>query len=139
MADLPGRDTQTSVTPPRKGLWHVVDAASYSMAGFRRLMAETAARQELAGGALGVALLVWAQATTGQWLGFLVLFCALIAVEALNTAIEVLTDHISPGWSETAKHAKDLGSLAVGLMLVANLAYVGMIVVPFLTGSPALE
>ncbi len=63
--------------------------------------------------------------------------CTLIAVEALNTAIEVLTDHISPEWSRTAKDAKDLGSLAVGLMLVANLAYVGMVVVRFVTGAPS--
>lgn len=137
MAKMQDRGAKPSVIPPRKGVLHVVDATTYSIAGFRRLIAETAARQELAGGAIGIALLIWAQASSWQWLGFLVLFCTLIAVEALNTAIEVLTDHISPEWSRTAKDAKDLGSLAVGLMLVANLAYVGMVVVGFVTGSPS--
>lgn len=44
----------------------------------------------------------------------------LIAVEALNTAIEVLVDHLSPGWSQFAKDAKDLGSLActIGALLL---------------------
>lgn len=125
-----------AIKPPRKGLWHMVDATGYSLAGFRRLMVETAARLELAGGAIGALLLLAAGAGAVQWLGFVVLFAALLAVEALNTAIEVLADHISPGWSETAKHAKDLGSLAVGLMIFANLAYVGMIVLPALTGWP---
>ena len=41
----------------------------------------------------------------------------LIAVEALNTALEVLVDHLSPGWSQFAKDAKDLGSLAVVCVL----------------------
>jgi diacylglycerol kinase (ATP) len=111
----------------------MLDAARYSVAGFRRLMAETAARQELACGAVGVAVLIWAQASAVQWLGFVVLFAALLAVEALNTAIEELVDRISPEWSLTARHAKDLGSLAVALMIVANLAHVGLVVVHALT------
>lgn len=48
-----------------------------------------------------------------------VLLLVLMAVEALNTAIEVLVDHLSPGRSEFARDAKDLGSLAVGAILVA--------------------
>ncbi|MDO8881645.1 MAG: diacylglycerol kinase [Pseudotabrizicola sp.] len=114
--------------PARKGLWHMIDATCYSLAGFRRLMAETAARLELAGGAMAVLLLLWVGANSVQWLGFVVLFAALLAFEALNTALELLVDHISPGWSEMAKQAKDLGSLAVGLMILANAAYVGLIV-----------
>ncbi|MFN4129004.1 MAG: diacylglycerol kinase [Paracoccaceae bacterium] len=120
---------------PRKGLWHIVDATGYSRAGFRRLLAETAVRQELAGGAFGALVLVWTQAGAWQWLGFGVLFAALLAVEALNTAIEVLVNHISPDWSEAAKHAKDLGSLAVGLMILANVAYVGGIALQAMTGG----
>ncbi|MFN4155624.1 MAG: diacylglycerol kinase [Paracoccaceae bacterium] len=125
------------VKPPRKGLWHMVDATGYSLSGLRRLLAETAARQEMAGGVLGALVLVWAQAGAWHWLGFGVLFAALLTVETLNTAIEVLVNHISPGWSEAAKQAKDLGSLAVALMILANLAYVGMIALRALTGWPA--
>jgi diacylglycerol kinase (ATP) len=123
------QDPKPTVKPPRAGLWHVVDAGRYSLAGFRRLMQETAARQELVGGLVGMGVLIWAQASAAQWLGFVVLFATLLAIEALNTAIEELADHISPGWSETAKHAKDLGSLAVGLMILANLALIAMVIV----------
>ena len=123
-----------AIKPPRKGLWHAIDATRHSVAGFRRLLAETAARQEIAGAVIGGFVLAWAQAGAWHWLGFGVLFAALLAVEAMNTAIEVLTDHVSPGWSEAARQAKDLGSLAVGLMILANLAYVGMIGLKALIG-----
>ena len=46
------------------------------------------------------------------------LFALVLAVEALNTAVEELTDRLSPEWSCMARDAKDLGSLAVGLMLL---------------------
>jgi diacylglycerol kinase (ATP) len=52
------------------------------------------------------------------------LLALVLAVEALNTAIEVLTDHISPEWSQMAKDAKDLGSLAVGLLLLIATSFV---------------
>lgn len=124
-----------AVKPARKGLWHMVDATRYSLAGFRRLLAETAARLELASGILAVGALFWAGAQAWHWLGFAVLFAALLAVEALNTAIEIIVDHISPGWSEAAKQAKDLGSLAVGLLILCNIGFVGMVVGQRLLGQ----
>ena len=62
-------------------------------------------------------------------LGLLALGLLLIAVEALNTALEELVDHLSPGWSEFAKHAKDLGSLAVACTIGALLIYSGIALV----------
>ncbi|WP_375687274.1 diacylglycerol kinase [Pseudooceanicola sp. LIPI14-2-Ac024] len=106
---------------------HAWDAAGYSLAGFRRLTAESAARLEFLGGAIGAAVLFLAGASGVQVLVAAILFLLLLAVEALNTAIEVLTDRISPGWSQEAKHAKDLGSLAVGLLILANLAWVAAV------------
>lgn len=104
--------------PPRKtGVAHLLAAATYSGAGFRRLLKESAFRQELAIGGLVLAGLVLAGVGAGRVLGFAVLLLVLVAVEALNTAIEVLVDHLSPGWSEFARDAKDLGSLAVGATL----------------------
>jgi diacylglycerol kinase (ATP) len=43
-----------------------------------------------------------------------------IAIEAINTAIEEIVDLVSPEWSLPAKHAKDLGSFAVFVMLCLN-------------------
>jgi len=50
----------------------------------------------------------------------IVLFLVLLGFEALNTAVEVVIDRISPEISDTGKHAKDLGSFAVMALITAN-------------------
>ncbi len=72
-------------------------------------------------------MLLVSGASAGHFLGFLILFCAMLAAEALNTAIEALVDHLSPEWSQMAKDAKDLGSLAVALLILANIAYLAAV------------
>ena len=121
-------DDTPQIVPPRSGVLHVIDATRYSIAGFRRLMQETAARLELVGALAVVAALVWRGSPPAQWVAAGVLFAVLLAVEALNTAIEELVDRVSPEWSLTARHAKDLGSLAVGLLLTANGLFFGALV-----------
>ncbi|WP_127104288.1 diacylglycerol kinase [Pararhodobacter zhoushanensis] len=123
----PLRDTPRAVTPARGGLLHVLDAASYSLAGLRRLWGETAARLEIGGAGIVAIAFVWFGVQPWHWLVAVGLFAAILATEAINTAIEVLTDRLSPEWSQMAKDAKDLGSLAVGLMLLVAAAFVGLV------------
>lgn len=106
------------------GIAHFFAAAGYSMAGMKRLWRESAFRQEVAGGALALIVLLVAGASLAEVVGFVVLWLLLAAVETLNTALEVLVDQASPGWSEFARDAKDLGSLAVALLIAANTVYV---------------
>ena len=47
-----------------------------------------------------------------------------LAIEALNTAVEVLGDHLSPAYAEFARRAKDLGSAAVFFGLSGVTIYV---------------
>ncbi len=111
----------TNQIPPRKsGIGHFVAATQYSLAGLRRALRESAFRQELAGGGLAVLVLVLGSATLSRSLVFLMIFCLLLAVEALNTAIEELVDHLSPEWTAFGKNAKDLGSFAVACTLAAT-------------------
>lgn len=112
------------IAPPRAGLLHVLDAGAYSLAGSRRLMQETAARLELAGALIAAGCFIAISATWWQWAVLIGLFAFVLATEALNTAIEIIVDRVSPEWSEAAKHAKDLGSLAVGLMLLLTFGFV---------------
>lgn len=49
-----------------------------------------------------------------------ILFLIMLAVEALNTAIEVIIDRVSPEISPAGKKAKDLGSFAVFCMIIAT-------------------
>ena len=103
----------------RKGLLHIFDAASFSLSGFSRLSKETAFRLEFLWVVVGLTFLVFLQSTLLQFVAFVVLALVLLAVEALNTAIEEIVDHISPDWSQMGKHAKDCGSVAVSFLLLA--------------------
>ncbi|WP_420024484.1 diacylglycerol kinase (plasmid) [Cereibacter azotoformans] len=112
--------------PPRaEGAHHLLASARHSLGGLRRLSRETAFRHELIAGAAGLALLLTARAGLAEILGAVILFLLLLAAEALNTAIEVVVDHLAPGWAEFARDAKDLGSLAVLCLIGANLAFLG--------------
>ncbi len=123
--------TDPKPRPPRiTGLAHLLAAAGYSMGGLRRLWAEAAFRQEVAGGVAVLVVFSLCGAGFAAFVLFGVLFSVLIAVEALNTAIEELVDHLSPDWSVFAKHAKDLGSLAVFCLLVANGLFVASVILP---------
>ena len=115
--------------PARKtGVAHFFAAASYSQAGARRLWKESAFRQEVL--ALAALLVVFAliRASVGEVLGLILLGLLVLAVEALNTALEEVVDHLSPGWSEFAKNAKDLGSFAVACALTATGLYAAWVV-----------
>lgn len=112
--------TDPAVPPRRHGIAHLFAASRYSWQGLARLWRETAFRHEAAMGGGLIAALLLADAALTEWLAMSVLFLLLIAMEALNTAIETLADHVSPGWSAAAGQAKDLGSLAVFCTLIAN-------------------
>lgn len=107
--------------PERVTGWrHFFAAGSYSLGGLERLWRETAFRHEVLFGGMLLPVYIALGATPVEILIYGILFVVLIAVEALNTAIEVVVDRVSPEWSEAAKEAKDLGSLAVMCLLVAH-------------------
>jgi diacylglycerol kinase (ATP) len=115
--------------PPRKtGIAHFFAAAGYSAGGARRLWREAAFRQEVAGLAGLVVLFLVLGVSAGEMLGLMLLGLLVLAVEALNTALEEVVDQLSPGWSEFAKNAKDMGSFAVMCALVATGLYAAWVV-----------
>ena len=121
---------ETREKPARKtGVAHFLAAASYSLGGARRAWQEAAFRQELLGLGVLVGIFLLTGASVGEVLGLLILGLFVLAVEALNTALEEVVDHLSPGWSEFAKHAKDLGSFAVMCALVATGLYAAWVVI----------
>ena len=115
--------------PLRKsGVAHFFAAAGYSAGGARRLWRESAFRQEVIGLAVLVVMFAVVRASVAEFLGLAILSLIVLAVEALNTAVEELVDNASPGWSEFAKSAKDMGSFAVMCVLLATGLYAAWVV-----------
>lgn len=113
----------------KTGFSHLVAAATYSAAGARRLLGESAFRHELI--AFGVAMVLFTAvgASLFQYVAMAILFLLMIAFEALNTAIEEIVDRVSPEISEMGKHSKDLGSFAVFCLIIANGVYAGYVMI----------
>jgi diacylglycerol kinase (ATP) len=102
------------------GIGHFLAAARYSMGGVRRLWGETAFRHETLAFVIIMALFIYEGVAAWAYVGAVILYLLTASIEALNTAVEEMVDHVSPGYSEMGKHAKDLGSFAVFCLLLAN-------------------
>ena len=104
-----------------KGLKHIFEAAGYTFSGLAAAFRESAFRLECGFGLLFI-LLAWilpfsmtaSAILTAGWL-------AVMVVELLNTGIEAVVDLASPEYHLLAKKAKDLGSAAVAVAIVAYL------------------
>lgn len=108
-----------------KQFWN---SSRYSLDGLAFLVQnEFAARLEFYALLWGGLLFFYLDVPLPEIVMALVLFCLLVAMEAINTAIEVVIDRISPEISKTGKHAKDLGSFAVMCAVIANLVYVAYV------------
>lgn len=116
--------------PARKtGIAHFVAAAGYSAGGLRRLWQESAFRQEMLG-LVAVPVVLWIfDATVLHYLVFAGLALLVVALEALNTALECIVDHLTSDWAEFARDAKDLGSLAVLCGLLCHVLLIGHAIV----------
>ena len=73
----------------------------------------------IAGGLLGLSR--W------EWVAVVIVIGAVLAAEAFNSAIEALSDLVSPGYNEAIKRTKDLAAGAV-LLTAISAAIVGLII-----------
>lgn len=111
-----------------KAFRHIVHAAGYSIDGLGfMLRSELAARIEAVAVVLALLWLAILGRPLSDFLVLAMLACILFAVEAVNTAIEVLVDRLSPEQSEFAKTVKDLGSTAVFFLLAASGLYLAAV------------
>ena len=109
---------------PVRGVMHVFAATKYSIAGLSHLWGETAFRLELLGAVIAFWLFFMMGAQGTQYLILALFLLWVFGMEALNTAIEMIVDEISPYRSEFARKTKDLGSLACACSQMAALLYV---------------
>ena len=99
---------------------HIVHAGRNSVAGLRHLLAtELAARIDVAASVVAFIWLLILGRGIGDFVILAILFCILMCVEALNTAIERIVDRTSPEISDFGRVTKDMGSTAVFFILCA--------------------
>mgnify|MGYP001157938604 CR=1 FL=1 len=92
----------------------------WSWEGFRAAWAtEKTLRQWTLANVLSAALAFSLQLSPAERALILALGLLVLAAELINTAIEEVVDHISPGHDPRAKKAKDCGSACVALTAIA--------------------
>jgi len=95
----------------------------YAWAGVRLLFGqERNAQIHLALAVVAVLLAWWLDFSTTEWALLVLTIGVVIIAEAMNTAIETLTDLISPDYHPQAKAVKDLA--AGGVLLAAIMAVI---------------
>lgn len=107
----------------------------YAFAGIYRLVKlEHNAWIHCAAAIIAVAAGALLGLTVAEWIAVVLCIGIVLAAEAFNSAIEVLSNRVSPGYDDAVKHAKDLAAGAVLLVAVAA-AITGLIIfVPKLIG-----
>ena len=102
----------------------------WSLDGWRAAWAsEQSVRQWTVVNVLSIALAFWLPLTAGERGMILALGLLVLAFELVNTAIEVVVDHVVPDISPVAKKAKDCGSAGVALAALAGGAAWAMVLV----------
>ena len=108
----------------------LTNATRYSLDGLRFLLkSEFAARIELYFFLWVFPFLIFFDLPFEYLLSTAILFLLLLAIEALNTAVEVIVDRVSPEISPMGKQAKDLGSFAVMSALLVNLLHFVFVII----------
>ena len=97
----------------------LVGALSFSLLGLRRAWHEEAFRVETALALVLIPLALWLGESGVQRALLIGSVLLVLIVELLNTAIEVIVNRISPELHLLSGQAKDLGSAAVLLSIVA--------------------
>jgi diacylglycerol kinase (ATP) len=93
---------------------------------------EAAVREELIALALALPVSIFVAPNIAWWLALVGSVMMLIVVELLNTAVEKLSDHVTPEHSSAIKVVKDLGSAAVLFTLtVASAIWIAALAVRF--------
>lgn len=82
---------------------------------------------------IGVILTGWYLGiTAAEWVALVLAMGIVWVAEALNTALELLTDLVSPGHHDLAGKAKDVAAGAVLLAAVCAVVIGGIIFLPYL-------
>jgi diacylglycerol kinase (ATP) len=107
--------------------WRPLPALGYALRGVRFMLAERNARVLLAATLLACLAGLWLRLSALEWCAVIAAIALVWVAEGLNTAIERLTDLVSPGFHPLAGKAKDIAAGAV-LLATAAAVSIGLIV-----------
>lgn len=114
----------------KKGLTRIVNAAKYSMKGFKAgLINEAAIRQEFVLAIILSVVSAFIYTSVTQLILLIVMPWLTVCVELLNSGIEAVVDRIGSEFHELSGRAKDLGSAAVFVMLILTLFTWGAVII----------
>lgn len=94
----------------------------YAAHGIRDLFREDNARIHAVVAFAVIVAGVWLGLSLTEWAVIMLTIGAVLAAEAVNTALENLCDRVSPGFDEHIRRAKDLAAGAVLLLAMAAVA-----------------
>ena len=100
----------------------ILASTRYAFRGLRFLLEERNARMLLAGTAAAVAAGVYFELEPLEWCAVVFAIALLWVAEGLNSALERLTDLVSPGYHPLAGKAKDIAAGAVMIALAAAIS-----------------
>jgi len=112
--------------PPRH-LGKIAAATRYALRGLRFFLQERNARLLLAGTIVTVAAGVYFKLAPLEWCAVILAMSLLWVAEGLNSALERLTDLVSPGFHPLAGKAKDIAAGAVLIALVGAVS-IGIVI-----------
>lgn len=73
---------------------------------------------------------IYLHISTAEWCWIIACIAMVLIMELLNTAIEILTDLVSPEWNVKAGHVKDVSAAAVLLTAIFALVTGCIIYIP---------
>jgi len=98
--------------------------------GIKVFLQEPNALIHVALAAAAVALGVYFQISTMEWVAVVLAISMVLGAEAMNTAIEKAVDLASPDWHATAGQAKDVAAAAVLICSIGAAVVGALIFVP---------
>lgn len=107
--------------------WKIVASTRHALRGLRFLLEERNARMLVAGTLATVAAGFYFELEPLEWCAVVLAMTALWVAEGLNSALERLTDLVSPGFHPLAGKAKDIAAGAVLLACVGAVS-IGLVV-----------
>jgi len=112
---------------PTTHVGRIVASTRYALRGLRFLLAERNARMLAAGTVLTTGAGFYLGLEPWEWTAVILAMMALWVAEALNSALERLTDLVSPGFHPLAGKAKDIAAGAV-LVALAGAVSIGVVI-----------